>query len=58
MKDMHQGEIFHGYTMLNLEENKTAKVLTGSYFTNRKSAQTRGGIKLQWISFQLSHKFE
>ena len=58
MKDMHQGEVFHGYTMLNLHEHETPKVLKGSYFTNRKSAQTRGGIQLQWVSKKMIRKFE
>jgi len=58
IKDMHQGELFHGYTMLNLNEHETPKSLQGSYFTNRKSAQTRGGIKLNWVSLKMIQKFE
>ncbi len=58
MKDTHAGELFFGYTMLNLNEKLLPKVLAGSYFTNRKSAQTRGGIKLEWISHKMEHKFE
>ncbi len=58
MKDMHQGEVFHGYTMLNLHEHETPKVLKGSYFTNRKSAQSRGGIQLHWVSKKMIRKFE
>jgi SMODS-associating 2TM, beta-strand rich effector domain len=58
MKDMHQGEVFHGYTMLNLHEHETPRILKGSYFTNRKSAQSRGGIQLQWVSKKMMRKFE
>lgn len=57
-KEMHQGEVFQGYTMLNLDELETPKSLQGSYFTNRKGMQTRGGIKLQWVSHKMIHKFE
>ena len=42
MKDIHQREIFHGYTMLHLHENESPKILKGSYFTNRPSSQTTG----------------
>lgn len=58
MKDMHQGERFHGYTMLNLHEHESPKTLKGSYFTNRKGMQTRGGIELTWVSPGLKRKFE
>lgn len=58
IKDMHQGERFHGYTMLDLYEHESPKSLRGSYFTNRKGAQTRGGIHMTWISYQLKHKIE
>lgn len=58
LKDMHQGERFQGYTMLNLYEHETPKALKGSYFTNRKSGQSRGGIILKWISLDLKRKFE
>jgi hypothetical protein len=58
MKEMHQGEVFHGYTMLNLNEQEKPKTLQGSYFTNRKGMQTRGGITLQWTSYRRKHKFE
>ncbi len=58
MKEMHQGEIFHGYTMLNLHEIESPKTLKGSYFTNRKGLQTRGGIELIWTSHNLKRKFE
>lgn len=57
-KEMHQGEVFQGYTMLNLDEQESPRTLQGSYFTNRKSAQTRGSIKLQWASHKMLHKFE
>ncbi|HYM94127.1 MAG TPA: hypothetical protein VET23_08315 [Chitinophagaceae bacterium] len=58
IKDIHQGERFQGYTMLNLFEHETPKMLKGSYFTNRKSMQTRGGIQLTWVSNDLKRKFE
>ncbi len=58
IKDMHQGERFQGYTMLNLFEHEKPKMLKGSYFTNRKSGQTRGGIQLTWVSLELKRKFE
>jgi len=58
MKDMHQGEVFHGYTMLNLDEQEMPKSLQGSYFTNRKGQQTRGGIQLKWVSYELKKRFE
>ena len=58
LKEMHQGEVFQGYTMLNLDEHETPKSLQGSYFTNRKGMQTRGVIKLQWVSHKMIHKFE
>ena len=54
--DIHQGEKFHGYTMLDYDEHQPTKVLKGSYFTNRKGSQTRGGIQLSWISHKLIHK--
>ena len=57
-KEMHQGEVFQGYTMLNLDEQETPKSLQGSYFTNRKGMQTRGVIQLKWTSFDLKKKFE
>jgi hypothetical protein len=57
-KEMHQGEVFQGYTMLNLDENETPKLLQGSYFTNRKGMQTRGIIHLHWVSYHLKKKFE
>ena len=58
VKDMHQGERFQGYTMLNLLEHEKPKMFKGSYFTNRKSQQTRGGIILTWVSHELKKKFE
>ena len=58
IKDMHQGETFYGYTMLDYDAFDAAKVLKGSYFTNRKGAQTRGGIVLTWVSLRLKHKIE
>lgn len=58
MKDMHQGERFQGYTMLNLLEQETPRMLKGSYFTSRKGMQTRGGIQLTWVSGELKKKFE
>ena len=57
-KEMHQGEVFQGYTMLNLDEYETPRSLQGSYFTNRKGMQTRGVIQLKWTSFDLKKKFE
>jgi hypothetical protein len=57
-KEMHQGEVFQGYTMLNLDEHETPKSLQGTYFTNRKGMQTRGGIQLKWISYELKKKYE
>ena len=56
MKDIHQRETFHGYTMLHLHENEIPKILKGSYFTNRPSSQTRGGIQLEWVSYKLKRK--
>jgi hypothetical protein len=58
IKDMHQGERFQGYTMLNLLEHEHPRTLKGSYFTNRRQSQTRGGIELQWISKEITKKFE
>ena len=58
IKDMHQEERFQGYTMLNLLEHESPKMLKGSYFTNRKGMQTRGGIQLTWVSNELKRKFE
>jgi hypothetical protein len=58
MKNIHQREIFHGYTMLHLHENETPKIFRGSYFTNRPSAQTRGGIQLTWVSRATKRKLE
>jgi SMODS-associating 2TM, beta-strand rich effector domain len=57
-KEIHQGEVFQGYTMLNLNENENPKTLQGTYFTNRKGMQTRGGIRLTWTSYLLKKKFE
>ncbi|MDQ6758113.1 MAG: hypothetical protein M3004_14420 [Bacteroidota bacterium] len=56
IKDTHQTEQFYGYTMLHLNENESPKILKGSYFTNRISSQTRGGIHLVWISHKLKRK--
>jgi hypothetical protein len=56
IKDTHQAEQFYGYTMLNLHEHEYPKILKGSYFTNRISSQTRGGIHLTWISHKLKGK--
>ena len=58
IKDMHQGERFQGYTMLNLYEHESPKTLKGSYFTSRKGMQTRGGIKLTWASARLKRTFD
>jgi SMODS-associating 2TM, beta-strand rich effector domain len=57
-KEIHQGEVFQGYTMLNLDEQESPRTLQGSYFTNRKGMQTRGGIQLKWMSHHLKKKFE
>ncbi len=57
-KEMHQGEVFQGYTMLNLDEHESPRTLQGSYFTNRKGMQTRGVIQLKWISIDLKKRFE
>lgn len=58
IKDMHQGEKFHGYTMLDFDMFDSEKVLKGSYFTNRKGAQTRGGIQLSWVGKKFKHRIE
>ena len=58
IKDMHQGDVFYGYTMLYLHEKETPKVFKGTYFTNLKPSQTRGGIHLTWVSKILKRKFE
>jgi len=58
IKDMHQAERFQGYTMLLLHEHESPKALKGSYFTNKKPVQTRGGIELVWVSKKLKRKFE
>ncbi|MBS1621181.1 MAG: hypothetical protein JST10_07620 [Bacteroidetes bacterium] len=57
-KDMHQGVRFQGYTMLNLQEHESPRTLKGSYFTNFKPTQTRGGIELRWVSKKFSRKLE
>jgi len=44
--------------MLELHEHEFPKTLTGSYFTNRKSSQTRGGIELKWVSNSMKRKLE
>lgn len=58
LKDLHQSEQFDGYTMLTLHEHEEQKKLIGSYFTNKKTGQTRGGIQLKWISNKLQSKLE
>lgn len=58
IKDLHQGENFYGYTMLDFNTYDSSRVLKGSYFTNRKGAQTRGGIMLTWVSMKLKHRIE
>jgi len=58
IKDMHQGNVFYGYTMLYLQDKESPKVLKGTYFTNLKPMQTRGGIQLEWVSYKLKRKFE
>ena len=58
IKDLHHREHFFGYTMLKLHERESPKILEGSYFTNRKTAQTRGGIELSWMSHNLKQKLE
>ncbi len=58
IKDLHQGESFFGYTMLDFNSYDSTKTLKGSYFTNRKAAQTRGGILLTWVSYKLRHRIE
>ena len=58
IKDIHQSDQFAGYTMLQLNENTVPKSLTGSYFTNRKSSQTRGVIELKWVSKNVIGKLE
>jgi hypothetical protein len=56
IKVIHHVERFHGYTILNLNEYEKPKTLTGFYFTNRVSSQTRGGIQLKWTSADLKRK--
>lgn len=58
IKDINHREHFDGYTMLHLEEHELPKTFTGSYFTNRKPAQTHGGIQLKWVSARLKRKLE
>ena len=58
IKDIHQAEQFYGYTMLHLHEHESPRILKGSYFTNRTSLQTRGGIQLTWVSHKLKGKLE
>jgi hypothetical protein len=60
IKDMHQGNVFYGYTMLYLHKDDidSPKMLKGTYFTNLKPQQTRGGIQLEWVSLKLKRKFE
>jgi hypothetical protein len=58
IKDIHQGVRFQGYTMLNLLEHESPRMLKGSYFTNFKPTQTRGGIELKWASKEIKRKFE
>ena len=56
MKEIHHVEHFHGYTILSLNEYENPKVLSGFYFTNRASSQTRGGIQLTWVSADIKRK--
>ena len=56
IKVIHQVEHLHGYTILNLNEYEKPKTLTGFYFSNRVSSQTRGGIEVRWISPDLKRK--
>jgi hypothetical protein len=58
IKKIHHREHIHGYTMLNLHKHEKPKFLKGYYFTNRISAQTRGGIELTWVSNDLKRKLE
>jgi len=58
IKDLHQREHFYGYTMLHLHEHESPKIFKGSYFTNRPSAQTRGGIQLEWVSHTIKRKLD
>ncbi len=58
IKDIHHAERFQGYTILGLNEHEDPRQFRGSYFTNRKPVQTRGGIQLQWVSRELKRKFE
>lgn len=57
-KDLEHTEQFDGYTMLRLHEYETPKTLSGSYFTNRKSMQTRGRMELKWVSREIKQKLE
>jgi len=56
MRDIHQREVFHGYTILHLHEHESPKIFKGFYFTNRPSSQTRGGIELTWMSHSVKRK--
>lgn len=56
IKDIHQTEQFYGYTILHLDVHESPKVLKGPYFTNRSLLQTRGGIHLTWVSYNLKKK--
>ena len=56
IKDIHQNEKFYGYTMLDLHTHESPKVMKGSYFTNRRSGQTRGGIHVNWVSKELKKR--
>ncbi len=58
VKDFHHRDNFYGYTMLNLHEHENPKILKGSYFTNHKPTQTRGGIFLTWVSHTIKRKLE
>ena len=58
IKEMHHREHFYGYTMLHLHEHESPKIFKGSYFTNRPSGQTRGGIQLEWVSHTIKRKLD
>ncbi|HEY8687942.1 MAG TPA: hypothetical protein VIM07_01810 [Chitinophagaceae bacterium] len=58
IKGMHQSEQFYGYTMLQLHEHESPKILKGSLFTNRTATETRCGIQLEWVSHKLKRKLE
>ena len=56
-RDNIDSGLFHGFTILDFKDSKKEKKLDGFYFTNRSPNQTKGIVKVKWISKETKNSF-